>query len=194
MNGISKQKEVTPYNDIYDLTAYEHVSFGNTHTKSLYFSASRKMDPAIFWSTRTLDNNLRTCRSRGHNWDRVGIALLKEDYCDIKFDVSDSYRAAINGLNNCYIQNQMGEWMSDQRVWRLATSNHEVILQKIHHKACLKFYTVKELCLWNLWKWGEDDNKVTKEKQIARWCSYEEWGSRTKQNIIPSDWLSWLPR
>ena len=192
LRGDDKEKELA--HDILDLTAYQHVSFGNTHTKSLYFSASRKMDPAIFWSTRTLNERLQTCPSRGHNWDRVGIAILNTDYCYIKYDVSDAMRAAINGINKVMIYDQQRQWVSDQRVFGLATSNHEVILSKVEARACVAFYTVKELCLWGLWTRGEADDKVPMDVQLARWRSYEQWGCRSRQSVIPSDWLHWLPR
>ena len=192
MSGVSKQKQLA--DDVFDLSAYQHVSFGNTHTKSLYFSASLKMDPSIFWSTRTLNERLMTCPSRGHNWDRVGIALLNRDLCHVKYDVSDGMRAVMNGLNNVMIgPDENGQFRSDQRVFGLATSNHEVILRRVEASACISFYTVKELCLWGLWQWGEDDN-VPKDLQLDRWCSYERWGSRSKQYVVPGDWLDLLPR
>ena len=190
--GVSKQKRLA--HDIFDLTAYQHVSFGNTHTTSLYFSASRKMDPAIFWSTRTLNERKQTCPSYGRNWNSVGIALLDRDWCNIKHDVSDGMRAAINGLNDVLIYDERGQWVSDQRVFGLATGNHEVILSRVDARAYVAFYTVKELCLWGLWEWREPDEKVPMDVQWARWCSYEQWGHKSKQPVIPSDWLHGLPR
>ena len=172
-----------------DLTAYQHVSFGNVQVRSRYFSASVELDPAIFWTTCIVRNG-RTVPSRGHNWDQMGIALLDRAHVTVQYDVSNAYQCCIHKLNTERMAIAAdGRCYTDPRVWRLATSNGEVILSQIEPASLLAYRTVEELCLWGL----DAASRNQRKQQMDRWCLYDMWASRSRHGFIVSC-PHWLPR
>eukprot|EP00959_Pyramimonas_sp_CCMP1952_P120776 2525166-Pyramimonas_sp.AAC.1 len=82
-----------------------------------------------------------------------------------------------------------GRCYTDPRVWRLATSNSEVILSRIEPAALLAYRTVEELCLLGL----DVPSRNQRNQQLDRWVLYDMWASRSRHGFIVSC-PHWLPR
>ena len=177
-----------------DLTPYQHVSFGNVRVQSRYFSCSRKIDPAFYWSTCVVRDGV-TRHSRGHNWRDVGIAVLDLRLCDVRADVSNSHAACAHGLSSVYQVDDNGSVVTDQRAHRLATSNHEVILSRIYPNAVIQFRTVEEILrLGPPQTDAEAMRGLDDEDLLRRWTEYAAWAARGSKPITPPNCPLWLMR
>lgn len=159
------------------LSPLDHVWFGNTHTRSLWFSAARHtVDPAYFWSTRNVIDG--SCRANGgKNWESQYVAMLDLNQCDIYADVSSGPLAAAHGISK---RNQLD----------IAIAHQEVILRAVPHNAVLAVRSVRDIICTPCVELSINESS---REATDRWVAYASWAERGAPKHRHATRPQWLP-